>query len=67
MSSPPERVAGSTASSKPLLRGRLHEVAVYVAIPAGLLLIAQARTPMVRLAMTVYALSLIALFASSAA
>jgi hemolysin III len=52
---------------KPLWRGRLHQLMVFVAIPAGVLLIVQARTGSARVAVSVYALSLVALFGTSAA
>jgi hemolysin III len=49
------------------LRGRLHQGAVFLAIPAGILLILEARSTFQRVAMSIYATSLIALFATSAA
>jgi hemolysin III len=52
---------------KPLLRGRLHQVALFLAIPAGFRLVLIARSGSVRAAMLVYALSLVGLFATSAA
>jgi hemolysin III len=51
---------------KPRLRGRLHQITVFLAIPAGIFLISQARPGTHRLAVTIYALSLVALFGASA-
>jgi hemolysin III len=55
------------ASVKPRFRGRLHQVGFFVALPAGLVLVAVARTTTARLAAIVYALSLAGLYGSSAA
>ena len=52
---------------RPLLRGRLHQIAVFVAIPMGILLVAAARTGSHRVAVTVYVISLIGLLGTSAA
>jgi hemolysin III len=52
---------------KPLLRGRFHQAAALFAIPAGILLIVQARTGWKRTAVAIYAATLIAVFATSAA
>ncbi|HZD00919.1 MAG TPA: hemolysin III family protein [Actinomycetes bacterium] len=53
---------------KPKLRGRLHQVAFIVSIPAGVALVLAAwATPAARLATTVYALSLAGLYGTSAA
>lgn len=54
-------------TEKPLLRGRLHQFTVFLAIPAGILLIVQAPTASARVAVSIYAVSLIALFGTSAA
>lgn len=51
----------------PRLRGRLHQAAFWVSIPAGLSVIALARTEAARGAVIVYALSLSGLYAASAA
>lgn len=51
---------------KPLLRGRLHEIAFFVAIPAGLVLVAIARTPIARFAVAIYWLALLSQFGVSA-
>jgi hemolysin III len=52
---------------KPRLRGRLHQVAFFVSVPAGLSLVLVAASEMARIAATVYAVSLSALYAASAA
>jgi hemolysin III len=49
------------------MRGRLHQVAFICSIPAGLALVAVAPKPHARLAAMVFALSLIALYGTSAA
>jgi hemolysin III len=51
----------------PRLRGRLHQAAFWVSIPAGLSVVALARTEAARAAVMVYALSLSGLYAASAA
>jgi hemolysin III len=48
------------------MRGRLHQVAFYVSIPAGFTLVALAPAGRIRAANLVYALSVTALFAASA-
>jgi hemolysin III len=64
---------GPTSSSdtpallKPVLRGRFHQIALLLAIPAGIILIAQARSGGARAAVTIYSLSLVAVFGTSAA
>jgi hemolysin III len=55
------------APSKPRWRGRFHQVAFFVSVPAGLVLVALAEDWAARVAAAVYALSLIAVFGSSAA
>jgi hemolysin III len=55
------------APPKPRWRGRIHEVAFYVSIPAGVVLVALAEGWTARIATIVYSLSLIAVFGSSAA
>lgn len=52
---------------KPRFRGRLHQGAFFVAVPAGIALVVFAGRWTVRFAAAVYALSLVGLFASSAA
>ncbi len=57
-----------TAHGKPRLRGRLHQVAFVVAIPAGVALVVAAWTsPAARLTAAVYAISLAGLYGTSAA
>jgi hemolysin III len=51
---------------KPLLRGRLHQVAFFVAIPAGVLLVAMAKPTLPRVAATVYAIALAGMYGTSA-
>ncbi|MBI4728732.1 MAG: hemolysin III family protein [Acidobacteria bacterium] len=55
------------ALPKPRLRGRFHEIAFFLAVPAGAALVLAARRGTVRFAVAVYALSLAGLFGSSAA
>jgi hemolysin III len=52
---------------KPRWRGRLHQAAFIVSIPAGLVLVALAERPAARIAAAIYAMSLIGLYGSSAA
>jgi hemolysin III len=51
----------------PRLRGRLHQVAFLVSIPAGIALVLAAQSRLARLGVLVYALSLTAMFGTSAA
>lgn len=51
----------------PRLRGRLHQIAFFVSVPAGLALVLAAGTAPARIATTVYALSLAGLYGTSAA
>jgi hemolysin III len=53
--------------AKPRFRGRLHQVAFFVAVPAGILLIAVARTTTARAAAALYAVTLAGLFGVSGA
>jgi hemolysin III len=53
--------------ARPLLRGRLHQITVFVAIPAGIWLIVRAQDASARIAVSIYAVSLVALYATSAA
>lgn len=53
-------------ATRPLLRGRIHQVAAVVSIPAGVLLVAAGDSALDRIAAVVYALSLTALFCASA-
>lgn len=50
---------------KPRLRGRIHRVAFYAAMPAGLVLVALAPDVRAKVACAIYALTLVALFAVS--
>jgi hemolysin III len=52
---------------KPRFRGRLHQIAFIVWIPAGLVLVAVAPRPAARVSAMVFALSLIAMYGTSAA
>lgn len=58
-----EHVAAALA--KPLLRGWLHLVCFFLAIPAGVLVVALATSPRGRVGATIYAVGLIALFGVS--
>jgi hemolysin III len=53
--------------AKPRWRGRIHQVAFFVSIPAGIALVVLAEGWVARIAALVYALSLTAVFGSSAA
>lgn len=55
------------SSLKPRWRGRIHQVAFFVSIPAGAALVALADGWAPRIAAAIYALSLVAVFGSSAA
>ena len=55
------------APLKPRWRGRIHQVAFFVSIPAGIVLVALAEGWVARIAAIVYAVSLVAVFGSSAA
>jgi len=55
------------APAKPKLRGRIHEVAFFVSIPAGAALVLLAESAVARAAAVVYAFSLTAAFGASAA
>jgi hemolysin III len=52
--------------SKPRLRGRIHQVAFFVSVPAGVLLVLLASGPAATSVAAVYAASLSAVFGSSA-
>lgn len=54
-------------TTRPLLRGRLHQVAFIVSIPLGVTLVALGRDGLARAAGAVYAVSLMALYGVSAA
>jgi hemolysin III len=51
---------------KPRLRGRIHQVAFFVSVPAGVLLVLLASGPAATAVAAIYALSLSAVFGSSA-
>jgi hemolysin III len=55
------------APAKPRLRGWIHEIAFFVSIPAGVTLVLLARSPLAKLVAGIYAVSLTAVFGSSAA
>jgi hemolysin III len=55
------------AAPKPRLRGRIHQVAFFVSIPAGITLVLLASGPVSTAVAVVYAVSLTAVFGSSAA
>jgi hemolysin III len=63
LSSEPETVS----TSKPRLRGRLHQVALFIAVPASVRLVGAAPSGPVRMSTIIYALSLVGLFGASAA
>jgi hemolysin III len=56
-----------TGELKPRLRGRLHQVAFFVSLPAGAGLIAAAQTSIARVAVSIFAVALSCLYAASAA
>jgi len=58
--------APDSSSVKPRLRGRVHQVAFIVSIPAGTLLVALGRTPAARASSAVYAIALAAMLGTSA-
>jgi hemolysin III len=51
---------------KPRLRGRIHQVAAFVTVPAAIVLFVVARGPAVHLAVAVYGLTLVNMFSTSA-
>ncbi len=65
--SPSDIPAAVVTLAKPLLRGWLHLVCFFLAIPAGVLIIALASSPRARVGAAIYAAGLIALFGVSAA
>jgi hemolysin III len=56
-----------TAGIKPVLRGWMHLVCFFLAIPAGVVIVAMASSPRARIAAVAYAVALIALFGVSGA
>jgi hemolysin III len=53
-------------SERPLWRGRLHQIAFFLTLPAGLFLLVEARSTAARVAVAVYVASLAGLFGASA-
>jgi hemolysin III len=51
----------------PSWRGRLHQIAFFVAIPAGITLVAMARGSSAKVAASIYAASLVGMYGTSAA
>jgi hemolysin III len=64
---PATRDVDPTEPPSPRWRGRLHQAAFFVSLPAGLVLVVAASTVEARIASAVYALGLIGLFGTSAA
>jgi hemolysin III len=64
---PSEALLEVLTAVRPRLRGRLHQVVFFLSVPAGAALVAAARSPSARTGAVVYALSLSALFGTSAA
>jgi hemolysin III len=64
---PATRAVDPTEPPSPRWRGRLHQAAFFVSLPAGLVLVVAASTVEARIASAVYALGLIGLFGTSAA
>lgn len=58
---------GATTTARPRWRGRLHQVAFFASVPAGVWLVAVGSTLAARIAAAVYAVSLSAMYAASAA
>jgi hemolysin III len=56
-----------TSILKPRLRGRLHQVAFFVSVPAGISLVIMAASGVARVSAAIYAMSLSGLYAASAA
>jgi hemolysin III len=57
----------AVSTPKPRFRGWLHQMALIIAIPASVRLVAAAPSSEIRVATSIYALSLVGLFAASAA
>jgi hemolysin III len=57
----------TTISPKPAWRGRLHQVAFFVSVPAGVSLVVAAGTALARIGALIYAISLSGMYAASAA
>ncbi len=67
MPGPSELEVSTVQPPKPILRGRLHQVAFFVAIPAGIVLISLAHRTAARVAAVIYAVSLLDQLGTSAA
>jgi hemolysin III len=63
---PSEALLEVLTAVRPRLRGRLHQVVFFLSIPAGAALVAAARSPSARTGAVIYAVSLSALFGTSA-
>jgi len=59
-------MSSSPSQPVPTWRGRLHQIAFFVAIPAGIALVALARGTSARVVAAVYAVSLVGLYGTSA-
>jgi hemolysin III len=60
-----DRVSTVGAAITPMLRGRLHQIALFVAIPAGLILVFGAHSGEARAAAIIYAVALVGLYGIS--
>ena len=60
-------MSAALAPAKPRLRGWIHEIAFFVSIPAGITLVLLAGSPLAKVVAGIYAVSLTAVFGSSAA
>ena len=67
MNEPSEALREVLTAVRPRLRGRLHQVVFFVSIPAGVAMVAGAGSPLARVGAVIYAVSLTALFGTSAA
>lgn len=67
MKEPSEALLEVLTAERPRLRGRLHQLVFFASIPAGAALVATARSSSARTGALIYALSLSALFGTSAA
>ena len=67
LSRPPVERPLDPEPPKPRLRGRLHQAAFLVAVPAGFVLVASASSQRARVAAAIYALSLAGLYGTSTA
>jgi len=60
-------MSAALAPAKPRLRGWIHEIAFFVSVPAGITLVLLAGSPLAKVVAGIYAVSLTAVFGSSAA